>query len=403
MTDTNSTALSGIRAPGQATGMLTLLDVLERVAAHKRLVIGLTTGVTFLAVLVSLLLPALYTATVRVLPPQQSGSTATALLGQLTAFSAFGLQSLKSPTDLYVGLLKSRTIADSIAHRFELHKVYNTDTLHDTRKTLQTRVLIAAGRDGIIAIDFDDEDPKRAAAIANAYVEELQNLMQSLAVSEASQRRLFFEKQLNTARDALANAEVNLKKTQEVTGLIKLDEQGKAIIESVARLRAQVAAKEVELSVMSSYATRNNPDLIRGQEQLAGLKTQLARLESSTALGNGSVFLPTGRVPEAGLEYMRRVRDLKYHEAIFEVLAKQYEIARIDEAKDASIIQIIDTAVAPERRSKPRRTVIVGLAAFMGLVFAVVCALSLDAVARKFNSPGEVAQLKAIKSLLSWR
>jgi uncharacterized protein involved in exopolysaccharide biosynthesis len=307
---------------------------------------------------------------------------------------------IKNPNDLYVGMLKSRTVADNIIDRFELQKLYDKDTMVETRKEFASNSSITAGKDGLITIEFDDEDPKRAAAIANAYVEALDKLTQSLAVTEAAQRRLFFERQLMQAKEDLSKAEVALKVTQEQTGLIKLDDQGRAIIEAVAALRGQISAKEVELRAMRTFTTENNPDYIRTQQQLAGLRTELTKLERAQISGGGDILLPTGKVPEAGLEYLRKFRDVKYNETIFELLAKQFEAAKIDEAKEAAIIQVVDQAIAPDRKSKPKRSLIVILFAFLGGVVAVTIAFLCEAYQKARQNPQGAARLDTLRSYL---
>jgi uncharacterized protein involved in exopolysaccharide biosynthesis len=242
-----------------------LLDFLIVLAKHKKFIAGVTLGAAIVSAAVSLLLPNIYTGTAKVLPPQQSQSTAAMLLGQLGGLAglAGGSVGIKNPNDLYVGMLKSRTVADNIIGRFDLQRLYDQETMVETRKEFASNSSITTGKDGLINIEFDDEDPKRAAAVANAYVEELDKLTQSLAVTEAAQRRLFFERQLKQAKDDLSNAEVALKVTQEQTGLIKLDDQGRAIIEAVAALRGQISAKEVELRAMRTFTTEHNPDYVR--------------------------------------------------------------------------------------------------------------------------------------------
>lgn len=383
----------------------TLLDVLIVLAKHKKMIAMLTLGAAILSVAVSLLLPNIYTGAAKVLPPQQSQSTAAMLLGQLGGMAglAGGSVGLKNPSDLYVGMLRSRTVADSIIGRFDLKKLYDQDTMVGTRKELASNTSIAAGKDGLITVEFEDEDPKRAAAIANAYVEELDKLSQSLAVTEAAQRRLFFERQLQQARDDLGKAEVALKVTQETTGLIKLDDQGRAIIEAVAALRGQIAAKEVELRAMRTFATEQNTDYVRSQQQLAGLRAELTKLERAKISGGGDILLPTGKVPEAGLEYLRKFRDVKYYETIFELLAKQFEAAKIDEAKESAIIQVVDKAIVPDRKSKPKRALIViGTTVAAGFL-AFLWAFVREARERASRDPVQAARFAALRDYASFR
>jgi tyrosine-protein kinase Etk/Wzc len=383
---------------------ISLLDLAIILAKHKKLILGLPLAAAIVAVGITLLLPNIYIGTAKILPPQQNQSTtAAALLGQLGGLAGLAgtaLPGLKNPSDLYVGMLKSRTIADKLIARFELKKLYDEETLDETRKVLEENTTIMAGKDGLISIEFEDEEPKRAAAIANAYAEELDRLTQTLAVTEASQRRLFFEKQLKGARDSLSEAEMSLKTTQESTGLIKLDDQGKAIIESVARVRAEIAAKEVQLVAMRTFATERNPEYLLVQQQVVGLKAQLAKLETANVLGAGDILVPTGKIPEAGLEYLRRFRDVKYYEAMFEVLARQYELARIDEAKDAAILQVLDMAIEPEKKSKPKRALIVVITVLVAGFLAVLWAFIREARERAQGDPLQSERLRLIRQYL---
>lgn len=384
---------------------ISLLDFFIVLAKHKKLVIGLPLAAAVVTGALSFLMTNIYTATTRILPPQQGQSSASAMLGQLGALAgvAGAPLALKSPNELYVGMLKSRTVADNLIQRFDLRNVYGTGTATATRAALAGSTSVAAGRDGLITVDVADADRKRAAALANGYAEELAKLTQNLALTEASQRRLFLENQLQAVKNGLAQAEVELKKTQEATGLIRLEDQGRAIIESVARLQAQVAAKHVQLRAMSSYATDQNPQFVMVQQELAGLQAQLARAEREQKLGGGNILVPTGRIPQLGLEYVRKFRDVKYYETIFELLAKQYEIAKLDEARDSSIVQVLDKAVEPETRSRPARTRMVISALLGGALVAIILAFVLEAFQRSRNDPRRMERLQLLWSYIARR
>lgn len=379
----------------ETVGMLDFLIVL---AKHKKLILGLPLATAVLAAGISLLIPNIYTGTARILPPQQGQSSAMAMLGQLGALAgvAGGSLGLKNPNDLYVGMLESRTVADSLIQRFKLQELYDEETLVETRKALEDVTFINAGKDGIISIEVDDEDPQRSADMANAYVEELYKLTQNLAVTEAAQRRLFFEKQLKLSKDELADAEVAFKQTQEKTGVLELGAQGKAMIEAVGAVRAQIAAKEVELGALRTFATENNPDYLRIREELVGMRGQLAKLER----GGDSGLISTGKLPEAGLETIRKMRDVKYYETLYELLAKQYELARVDEAKEASLIQVLDKALPPDRKSKPKRALIVLLATVLAGVLSMFWVFMREARARAESQPEQAARLQQLRNHL---
>lgn len=380
---------------------INLLDLAIVLAKHKKTILGVPFAAAILAAGISLIMPNIYTGTARILPPQQSQSTAAAMLGQLGALTGGtgALLGIQNPNDLYIGMLRSRTVADNLIDRFELQDYYKEEMLSKARKQLEEVTNISAGKDGIIVIEVDDEDPKRAADMANGYVDELYSLSQALAVTEASQRRLFFEKQLKQVKEQLANAETALKQTQESTGVLEVSEQGKAMIEAVGAIRAQIAAKEVELGAMRTFATAQNPNYKRAQQELAGLRDQLAIMEK----GGESGLVPTGKLPEAGLENIRKLRDVKYYETLFELLAKQYEIARVDESKDASLIQVLDKAVVPDRKTKPRRVLIVILTALATGFLAVLWVFIKETGEKAKRDPEQVARIAMLRKYLVWK
>jgi tyrosine-protein kinase Etk/Wzc len=381
---------------------INLMDLLLVIAKHNRFIIKLTIFAAIVAVIASLLMPNIYTGKTVILPPQQGASTASMLLGQLGGLGglAGGAMGLKNPSDQYVGMLKSRTVADRIIQRFKLQELYETKTMVETRRALNGVSSITSGKDGFIIVEFDDEDPLLAANVANAYIEELDRFSQTLVVTEAAQRRLFFEKQLIKAKEDLADAEIALKLTQERTGMIQMDKQGEAIITAVAELRAKLAAKEVELSAMRTYATEQNPDYRQLREVVYGLRAQLAKVESNTAAGKGNIFVPTGKVPEVGLEYIRKMRDVKYQETLFELLSKQFEMAKIDEAKDSAIIQVVDKALPPDKKSKPKRAVIVVLTTLMAFFIGILIAFFRDANERASKDAESAERVNLLRRYL---
>jgi Uncharacterized protein involved in exopolysaccharide biosynthesis len=386
------------RAP-QDDDEINLMDLLLVIAKHNRFIIKLTGAVAILAVAISLIMPNIYTAKTVILPPQQGASTASMLLGQLGGLAglAGGAAGIKSPNDLHIGMLKSRTVADKMIARFNLKQKFEAKTLEETRKTLAGATVIASGKDGFITIEYSDEDPKFAASIANAYVEELDKLNNTLAVTEASRKRLFFETQLKMTRDNLAAAEVGFKQTQERTGLIQPEAQGQAIIMAASNLRAQVTAAEVKLQSMGSFATPQNPDYQKLQQNLTSLRTQLAKAERNGVQGRGDIMVPTGKLPETGLEYIRKMRDLKYQETLFELLSKQFEIAKIDEAKEAALIQVVDKALVPEKKSKPKRSLIVILATLMAFFIGVLLAFVREASERARLDPASAERMNLLR------
>jgi capsule polysaccharide export protein KpsE/RkpR len=300
---------------------------------------------------------------------------------------------------MYVAMLKSRTVADALIDRFSLMNVYHKKLREETRRRLEDLTQVEAGKDGIISVSVDDRSPARAAEMANAYIDELEKLTRTLAVTDAGKRRIFFEREVKAANDELATAESQLKQTEESTGIIQLDSQAKVMLQAYADLRGQVAAKQVEIQAMRSFATPENPDLIREQQELTALQTQLSRFERGQ--GNRSpTDLALEKVPGAGLEYVRKLREVKYRETLFELLAKQYEAARIDEARDASVIQVMDKAVTPEKRSWPKRGLFVLAVTLFALLVGILLAYVTEGFKRTKEDPQFAAKWHLLKAYL---
>jgi uncharacterized protein involved in exopolysaccharide biosynthesis len=252
----------------------------------------------------------------------------------------------------------------------------------------------------MIHISVQDRDPRRAADLANGYVDQFRLQSQHLAITEASQRRLFFEQQLEQAKDNLANAEEAMKQTEQKTGVIQLDSQARALIESAASLRAQVAAKEVQIQGMRTYATGENSQVVQAQQELDSMRAQLAKLGGSEDSASGGIIVPKGQVPEAGLEYVRKLRDVKYNETIFDILARQFEIAKLDEAKQGALIQVVDPAIPPDRKSFPKRGLIVIGSTALGFFVAVFVVLLQAGLRLLKRSPGIVEKIALLKRAL---
>lgn len=357
---------------------LSFMQLLIVLAKNKKLIISLPLIAAIVGTIVSILLPNVYSANTKLLPPQQPQSGAAALLSQLggVAGAVMGGGALKNPNDLYIGMLKSRTVADKLIAQFDLKRSYEMDSLEKTRKELAERTIISSGKDGLITVEVEDEDQKKVAKIANAYVGQLTDLTRVIAVSEASQRRLFYERQLEQAKDRLANSELALKSALDTHGVISVDSDSRAVLETIARLRAQVSAKEIQLGSMRAFLTADNPQYKQVNEDLSSLRAELSRLENGR---DGEEKEGKGNEKPTGLQNIKLLRDVKYYQMLYELLAKQYEVARLDEAKDASVIQVLDVAVEPEKKIKPKRAFIVLGSAGLALVVAIFLAFINDA------------------------
>jgi uncharacterized protein involved in exopolysaccharide biosynthesis len=394
------------------TEEISLIDLLIVVAERKRLVLIITVVFAILAIVISLILPPRYTAAVALLPPQQNSSMGAALASQLgnlgsslggVAALAGGSLGIKNPNEMFVGMLRSRTVEDAMVQHFGLMQEYHARYPSDARKSFEDHATLDVdSKDGLIHIYIVDRDPKRAAEIANGYVVQFRNLSQNLAITEASQRRFFFQQELEEAKNNLANAEEALKKTEQTTGVIQLDSQAKALIETATSLRAQITAREVQIQGMETYATGENSQLIQAQRELDSLRAQLAKLGGSEDT-SGELLVTKGRVTDAGLDYVRKLRDVKYYETIFEILARQFEIAKLDEAKQGALIQVVDSAVPPDKRSFPKRGIIVIVATASGFFIGIFIALFQGGFERVKADQETRTKLASLRSALAIR
>jgi tyrosine-protein kinase Etk/Wzc len=323
-------------------------------------------------------IPVRYTAEAVIMTPQQAQSSLSSFLGPLAGLapaagaSGLGLLSglgLRNPADLYVGVLESRTIADTLITKFGLKDVYQVPDYTRARKRLARNTRVESGKDSLIRVRVDDHDAARAAKLANAYVEELSKSNSRLAFTEAGQRRLFFEGQLKNEKDALAEAEIAMRNTQQATGLVAPSGQADVLLRVGAQLHAEILSRETQLEAMKTFAADDNPRLQIVKRELGALHAQLNQLEQGD-YKPGTLELPTGRLPEASLQYLRAMRELKYHETLFEVLSRLYEAARLDEAKSSAVIQVVDRAVTPERKTWPPRALLITITVFVTLLIS---------------------------------
>jgi tyrosine-protein kinase Etk/Wzc len=378
-----------------------LLEVLTLVLRDKKTILKfMLVTVALTALFVFVVMKPMYTAEAVFIPPQSApGSGMSQIASQLGSLGALGaLGGLKNPGDIYLGILGSRTIADDLIKKFDLQKVYKIKRVSDTAKKLKSRSTFVAGKDTLITITVEDHDAKRAADLANGYLDALYKQNGRLALTEASQRRLFFEDQLVREKNDLADAEVELKKTEEQTGLISPTGQAEVEIDAIAQVRAQISSRQIQLSALQQAATDQNPDVIRLQTQIDGLQQQLQRLENdSAARGPGNVLPSTAKVPALALEYVRKEREVKYHEVLFALIAKQYEAARLDESKEAPLLQVIDRASVPDKRSGPPRLLLIICAIFLGAFLGTGWVVFREAVAKSQGDPVMAKRLEALR------
>jgi tyrosine-protein kinase Etk/Wzc len=341
---------------------LDLLDVLLIFARRKWLILAWALAGVVIAIIAILRAPTLYKADGTIMPPQQEQSSAALLsqLGALTAFAGVGSNlGLKNPADLYIAILKTNVVAENMVDRFHLMDVYKIPDREAAAGMLRKRSKFMSDKTGLIQIIVEDKDPKRAVTLVNGYSDELFEQNNRLAISAASQRREFFQEQLAQEKDRLADAEVALKQTQQSTGVLQISGQVQTIIGQEANIQANITSHEVQLGALLSSSTEQNPDVIRLRTELSGLREQLQQLQKGT---NG-LTLTQREFPAAGLEYIRKERDVQYHQTLFDLLARQLEAARIDEAKASPQVQVLDPPLLPRVRSwpKPFLFILIGL------------------------------------------
>lgn len=380
--DNNSTEN---RALNRSNGNLTeYFDILIK---HCNL-IGYIVGATFiLSLIVSLLLPKTYIATARIMPPQENSLGLASLLSNADdplKGLAGSLIGGKTPAALYIGIMKSRTVADALIRKFNLKELYDLKYNEDVYLKLEDRTALEISKkDQIINVSVKDRDPQRAADIANAYVEMLDQINRKLNITQGKRKRLFLEDRLKEVRAELEKAEMDLKRFQEKYHLVSIEEQAKAAIEGAAEIKGEIIAAQTELEVFKQFGTERQIEAVMLKAKIEELQKQLDRIEQgkkseadSSNLSNSdkgsSFYIPFDDLPRLGLQLMRLTREAKIQEKLFELLTAQYEMARIEEAKDVDTIQVLDQAVTPEKKESPKRVRIVLVCTFLAFVGAIL-------------------------------
>ncbi|RCS57439.1 Wzz/FepE/Etk N-terminal domain-containing protein [Parvibium lacunae] len=370
------------------TDEISLLDILVTLAENLKLLVLAPLLCGLVALGVSFVIPPTYTATTRFLPPQQQQSAAASALQSLGALAgvAGAATGIKNPMDQYVSFLQSNAIRDALATRFKLPEHYDLKLKVEVREALQKAVKIAAGKDGLITLSVDDRDPQFAATLANAYVEQLSVLLSELAVTEASQRRVFFEKQLAKIKQDLITSETRLKSAGVNESALKQN-PGSALA-AVAQLKAQITAQEIKLGAMRTYLTENAPPFKQAMAELAALRNQLNTLKQADS----------ERTADSS-DYVGAYREFKYQETLFELMTKQYELAKIDESREGLLIQVVDKAEVPERKSKPKKALIAVMVTLVMFIILLLFVFVRSALHRP-QSPTTAAQWARLRQLL---
>ncbi|CAN1487330.1 KpsE Capsule polysaccharide export protein [Burkholderiaceae bacterium] len=377
---------------------ISLIDLAIALGEEKATILKVTGLFTAVAVVVALLLPNIYTAKTVMMPPQQQQSGAASALASLGGLAglAGAAAGIKSPDEMYVAFMQSEGLQKSIIEKLKLQERYEVKTIFDTRNKLKENVRISSDKkSGLITIEADDKDPGFSAQLANLHVDELRVLLGRLAVTDAQQRRMFYEQQIKKVQAELAEAEQSFRQAKAQSGMQVTAVLAESGVRASAELRGQIAAREVQMSAMSRFATAQNPDVQRLGSELSALRGQLAKLEQ----GSGVVEAATPLQQQAVKSY----RDVKVQEAMLEVLIKQYELARVDEAKEGPLLQQLDMATAPERKAKPKRAVVVLVATFGGLLLGMLLAFVRRAVRKAAESSQGSSQMALLQQAWSFK
>jgi tyrosine-protein kinase Etk/Wzc len=372
---------------------ISLLDLLQTIVDNLRLLVLGPLAVGFLALGYSFTLQPTFTAKTQFLPPQQQQSAAASMLASLGSLGglAGAVGGIKNPADQFIAYMKSVTLQDSLIDRFKLLDRYESKTKTDARLALTGKVRVTSGKDGLISVEVDDKDPQFAADLANAHVEELAKLLSKLATTEAQQRRVFFEKQLSLAKDKLIQSEIVLKATG-VSGSV-LKSNPVSAVAGVAGLQASVTAQEVKVGSMRGYLAESAPDFKLAISELSNLRAQLAKQERDSPVN-------VGKASTMG-DYITKYREFKYHETLFELFSKQFELAKVDEAREGAVIQVLDAAQAPDRKAKPKKAMIAIIAALASGFALLIVLFVRQALSNAVQDPESAKKLFQLKN--SWR
>lgn len=367
---------------------ISFVDLATWMGRGKKRILILTVISTLLAIVIAFVLPKTYSASLSVMPPQQKGSggAAAALAALGGDLSLTGGVGGKSNEELYVALMRSESIVRALDQRFQLRSRYHFETHKQLQLAFPSIVkAVADKKSGLISVEASDKDPQFAATLANALIEELAKILSRLSVTEAQQRLDFYEKQLKQTQENLIKADQSLQQLQEKSGVVAIDKQSEALLTSIAQIRARIAEREVQMQVLLRTLTTQHPDVQRLTIEINGLRAEMQRLERSRQNGQDSSEanttireLSAERIPGLAADYIRARREVKFNEALLESMLKQYEVAKLDVAKEGPSLQVVDRALPPESKSKPKRASIILMGMVLGLVLSTLWVLARE-------------------------
>ena len=366
------------------------------------------------SVLIALLIPSRYSSTTRLMPPDPPAGAGMAMLAGIAGRMGASLGSLggdllgmNTSADLFAGVLQSRTVQDELITKFDLRRIYGLTRWVDTRKVLARSTDISIDRkSGILTIQVTDHDPKRACALAQEYVAQLNGVVTELNTSSANRERVFLEERLAQVKNDLESAEKDFSQFASKNAAIDIQAQGKAMVESAAILQGQLIAAQTELQGLRQIYTDQNIRVRTTQARVDELRRQLQKMGGSTEPNSGGaakeeeLYPSIRKLPLLGVTYADLYRRMKVEESVFETLTQQYEIAKVQEAKEVPSVKVLDPAEIPEKKSFPPRTLIVLLAAMFALAVGAGWVIGTDDWKKiDAQDPGKVLVLKMVDSM----
>jgi len=380
-----------------------LWDLFFVLLKRAKLIIGITLLGFLSGLLIAFLTPPLYRAEVKILPPQTPSQKLPFVIPMEVALGAALEAASFRPPNVFLGLPTTRVIMDNLIKSFNLLEVYKAKSFEDAREILKKRIKATLEKEtGLITITVYDRDPQRAAQMANKCVEEMENLLENVAVTEASQRRKYLEKELEKAKTALIAAEEELRKFMKTTKILEVSKQSEETVKLLAEFQGKIAAKEAELRSLKAILGEDHPRILQVKNEIRALQTQYDMLEKKSS---GGALIPIEKAAEKGVEYIEKMREFKYREALYEMLFKLIEQAKIEESREV-LLQVVDPAVPPEKRAKPKRTLTISIATFLGLFSGVLCAFLLESFEKAKEDPSRAQKIEQIigelKGFASW-
>lgn len=348
--------------------------------------------VSILSAGISLVLPKWYLASSTIMPPKQDmGLLGLSQLTNSIPFGGMGLDFLKGGNVgyTYMAILQSRTVLDRLIDDYDLMTIYeyNENERDKARKAVSANLDFNLDKEATITVTVLDKDPNRAAGMANALIIYLDSLNVILNVEKARNNRIFIEHRFTQNKTDLQNAEESLKTFQEKYGAIALPTQAEAAIKNAAELQARVMLEEVELGIKQKYLSPSHEEIVQGKNKVSELRKKLSEMQfgepAGAANGNAKVMEilpPLADVPELGLQFARHLREVRVQKTLYELLIEQYELAKIEEAKTIPTVQVLDRAIPPERKYKPKRSLIVIFSALSTTMIFVVFILVIERI-----------------------